>query len=190
MESNETTLPDHELLARSRREPALFALLVRRYEEPFLRKAERIVRSREAAQDVVQDAFTKIYLNSARYEQVEGATFSSWAYKILINTALTAYARAKRSGLAMAPLDPEEYEALPDQAGSTDAETNLLRDALVSVFSRMPRELARVLTLQFLDGHPQEAIAEMEGLSLAAVKTRVYRAKALFRKLSTEKNIL
>src|SRR5580704_9150657 len=87
---------DEEILALSAAHPSLFALIVRKYEEAFMRKARGIVRGDEAAEDVVQEAFTKIYLNAAKFQKQEGAQFSSWAYRILINTALTHYAKKKR----------------------------------------------------------------------------------------------
>ena len=72
-------LGDAEVLARSRKEPELFALLVRRYEAALLRRARRILSSPEDAEEVVQDAFTKMYLYADKYHSQEGATFSSWA---------------------------------------------------------------------------------------------------------------
>ena len=88
--------PDEEVLAASVTHPSLFAILVRKYEEPFMRKALSIVRVREEAEDVVQEAFARIYLNAAKFKKQEGASFSSWGYRILINTALTHYQKQKR----------------------------------------------------------------------------------------------
>src|SRR3989344_3093502 len=98
---------DEEVLAASVAHPSLFALLVRKYEEPFLRKALSIVRAQEEAEDVVQEAFTKIYLNAAKFKKQEGASFSSWGYRILINTALTHYQKQKRDRTSHAELDEE-----------------------------------------------------------------------------------
>ena len=56
------TLSDIEVLARSGKNPDLFAILVRRYEAPLLRRAQMILKSREDADEAVQDAFTKMYL--------------------------------------------------------------------------------------------------------------------------------
>jgi len=63
---------DEELLKVSLSHPSLFALLVRKYQEPFLRKAQGIVREREEAEDIVQEAFTKIYLNAGKFKKQEG----------------------------------------------------------------------------------------------------------------------
>ena len=173
---------DEEVLAASVRTPSLFALLVRKYEAPFLRKAISIVREQEAAEDVVQEAFTKIYLNAKKFKTVEGAQFSSWGYRILINTALTHYARAKRRGAAEFGLDEEIWALIPDK-NLKQFEKKELMDTVASVLVRMPAPMARALNLFFIEGKTQEEIAKQEGLSVGAVKTRVHRAKAEFKKV-------
>ncbi len=173
---------DEEILAASIAHPSLFALLVRKYEEPFLRKAQGIVREREAAEDVVQEAFTKIYLNAAKFKKQEGAQFSSWGYRILINTALTHYARRKRRGGAEVGLDEEIWALIPDK-NLKQFEKRELQDLVASVLSRMPSSFARALSAFFIEGQTQEEIAQAEGLSVGAVKTRVHRAKAEFKRI-------
>lgn len=174
--------PDEELLALSVAHPSLFACLVRKYEEPFMRKALSIVREREAAEDVVQEAFTKIYLHAGKFKKQEGASFSSWGYRILINTALTHYAKAKRLRGHTAELDEEIWALVPDKQ-LRQFEKKELADLVASVLTRMPRPFARALSAFFIDGKSQEEIAKEEGLSVGAIKTRVHRAKKEFRKI-------
>src|SRR3989344_9132820 len=107
-------LTDAEILGRSQREPALFAILVRRYEAPLLRRARTILADPEEAKEAVQDAFTKMYLYADRYRAQEGATFSSWAYTILNRVAFTRYQARKRRRENRVELEPEHYESLPD----------------------------------------------------------------------------
>jgi RNA polymerase sigma-70 factor, ECF subfamily len=108
------TLTDAEVLARSQAEPELFAILVRRYEAALLRRAKAVVFSPEDAEEVVQDAFTKMYLYADKYHAQEGATFSSWAYTILNRVAYTKYKMRSIERGRRAELEPEHYEALPD----------------------------------------------------------------------------
>lgn len=173
-------MSDEEVLARSVVQPSLFALLVRKYEEPFLRKAMSIVREREEAEDIVQEAFTKIYLNASKFQKQEGASFSSWGYRIVVNTALTHYAKRKRRGEATVELDDEIWALIPDK-NLRQFERKELEDLVASVLTRMPEPLARALTSFFLEGKPQEQIAEEEGMSVGAIKTRVHRAKREFK---------
>ena len=173
---------DEELLAASLKHPSLYAILVRKYEEPFMRKAMSIVRGREEAQDIVQEAFTKIYLGAPRFKKQEGASFSSWGYRILINTALTHYAQAKRRGERTAVLDEEIWALIPDK-NLRQFEKKEFTDEVVSVLSRMSPVFAKALSAFFIEGKSQEEIAEAEGVSVGAIKTRVHRAKAEFRKV-------
>jgi RNA polymerase sigma-70 factor (ECF subfamily) len=173
---------DEEILALSVSQPSFFALLVRKYEEPFMRKARGIVKEEEDAEDVVQEAFTKIYMNAKRFRVVEGAQFSSWAYRILINTALTHYARRKRKSGGEVALDEEIWALIPDR-NLRQFEKKELIDLVASVLARMPVPMARALSAFFIDGKSQEEIAEEEGLSVGAIKTRVHRAKKEFKRI-------
>ena len=173
---------DEEILALSLKHPSLFALLVRKYEAPFMRKAMSIVRGREEAEDIVQETLTKIYMAAAKFKKQEGASFSSWGYRILINTSLTHYARAKRRGERTVELDEEIWALIPDK-NLRQFEKKELTDEVVSVLSRMSPVFAKALSAFFIEGKSQEEIAKAEGVSVGAIKTRVHRAKQEFRKV-------
>ena len=181
-ETETSEMSDEALLAASLRHPHLFAQLVRKYEAPFLRKAESVVHDSLQAQDIVQEAFTKIYLNAGKFQPQEGAQFSSWAWRILINTALTHYMKLKRQGQTGVQLDEEIWAIIPDR-DLRQFEKKELSDLVASVLSRMSPLFAGALSLFFMDGLSQEEIAEREGVSVGAIKTRVHRAKAEFRKI-------
>jgi RNA polymerase sigma-70 factor (ECF subfamily) len=177
------TLSDAEVLARSRQEPELFAILVRRYEAALLRRARAILWSPEDAEEVVQDAFTKMYLYADKYKPQEGASFSSWMYTILNRVAYTKYAVRRKESGRTAELEPEHYESLPDFL-----EDLSIRDEVVGALAKIPETAARILRLQFIEGKTQEEIAEAENLSVPAVKTRVHRAKKLFKQAYDEQH--
>lgn len=173
---------DEEVLAASVSRPSLFAILVRKYEEPFLRKAQGILHDAQDAEDVVQEAFVKIYLNAAKFKVVEGAQFSSWGYRILINTALTHYMKKKREKGMRADIEPEILELIPDK-DLKQFEKKEFIDEVASVLTRMPPMFAQVLNAFFIEGKSQEEIAATEGVTIGAIKTRVHRAKAEFRRV-------
>ncbi len=183
-QENIEELADEVLLLRSLDHPSLFAILVKRYQDAFIRKAESVVRSREEAEDIVQETFTKIYFNARRFQPVPGATFKSWGYKILMNTTFTHYQKLKRKGALHVELEPEFYETLPDPANYSHEDS--MRDYVASFLSRMPSQLAKPLRMHFIDEYSQKEIAEMEGSTVSAVKTKIYRAKREFQKLLDE----
>lgn len=181
------TLSDVELLARSQQNSEWFRYLVRRYEAPFLRRAKTIVHNAEDAEEVVQDAFTKMYLYANRYTEQPGATFSSWAYTILNRVAYTRYRhKIKERGKRQA-LEPEHLESLPD-ARAEFLEDLSIRNEVLAALAVLPETAARLLRLQFIDGKSQEEIAAFENLSVPAVKTRIHRAKKLFKKAYDEQH--
>jgi len=181
VESGPLDQSDEEILFASLSRPSLFAHIVDKYEDAFMRKAVRILYSPEESEDAVQEAFTKIYMYAPRFKVQEGAQFSSWAYKILINTCLTKYQKKKKEGSVRAELDPEFYEMLPDTGNVV--EQRELRDEIASVLVRMPESFARALTSHFIEGKPHEEQAGIEGVSESAIKTRVHRAKLQFKKI-------
>jgi len=182
-DSEERSLKDYtdeELLSLSIKRPQFFEEIVDRYQDAFLRKVESILHHREISEEVVQEAFAKIYQYADRYEVYDNASFKSWAYKIVINTALTQYQKNKKLRERTAQLDPEYYEMLPDLS-MRSFENAEVRDYVISIMSRIPEHLASVLDLHFVKGLSQQEIAEKQGESVGAVKTRVHRAKKVFR---------
>jgi len=171
-------LTDEALLARSISRPWEFDILVKRYEDAFLRKALSIVYSQEDAEEIVLDTFTKIYVNAARYVPTEGATFRSWAYRILINTAITVYNKKRRDNERFTNLHPD-YEGL---IGDTDSETvSLTKDAVDRMLEKLPEHFAVVLRFHYIERWPQQEIASELGDSVVSVKVRIHRAKLALR---------
>lgn len=175
---------DEEVLRASQANPEAFRILVRRYEAPFLRKAKSILRSPEDAEEVVQDAFTRIYVYADKYQPTQGASFSSWGYTILTRLAYTRYTKLAHGRQRNVEMETETYERIPDTADFVEELS--IKDEVVVALAQLPETMARVLRLQFIEGKTQEEIAELEGSTVSAVKTRVHRAKKLFKKAYDE----
>ena len=86
-----------------------------------------------------------------------------------------------------AELEPEHYESLPD-AKAEFLEDLSIRNEVISALAKLPEAAAKILRLQFIEGKTQEEIAESEQLSIPAVKTRVHRAKKLFKQTYDEQH--
>jgi RNA polymerase sigma-70 factor (ECF subfamily) len=170
---------DEEVLAASRKLPDAFGILIDRYEAAFLRRAQHILYSREDAEEVVQDTFTRIYLYADRYEAQEGAQFTSWAYTILTRLCFTRYQKLKKERGRVLDMEPETFERLPDPEEFLHDLS--IKHEVLNALSRLPESFSRVLSLQFLEGKSQEEIAALEELTVPAVKTRVFRAKKLLK---------
>lgn len=181
---------DEEILALSLVSPRYFEVLVERYEEPLLRKARVVLRNPEEAEDVVQETFTKVYLSGHRFKEMEGASFKSWIYKILMNTSFTKYQNLKKERGRRAEIDEEIYAMLPDKEGSSFEEKLSARDEVIRVLIELPEHFSKLLNSYYLEGKSQKEIAKEEGDSIGAIKTRMHRAKKAFREVSDKLSVL
>ncbi len=181
-------LKDEEILAASLEQPTLFKILVTRYQEAFIRKALGIVRQQEEAEDIVQETFVKIYFNGKKFKKMDGIEFKSWAYRILVNTAISRYRKISKKWQAESN-DPLDLETASDSALSTEniileSENKSLTAELVS---RLPKPLARLVSLYYIEDKPYKEIAEQEGITMAALKMKLFRAKKFLRSIAEEK---
>jgi len=88
-------LSDEIVLNRVQNEPWLFVALIDRYQDLFLSEIDLLVPDKDEAKDVVRETFGRIYMNAHRFETFAYATFSAWAYSILMSTA-RAHSHARR----------------------------------------------------------------------------------------------
>ncbi|MBU3925611.1 sigma-70 family RNA polymerase sigma factor, partial [Patescibacteria group bacterium] len=176
-------MKDEKILAISLKNPSFFGVLVDRYQEAFLRAASKIVNHREESQDIVQEAFVKIYKNGDRFKEQEGGSFKSWAYKIVINTALTHYRKLKLIQKSVEYFDSAFYDISADDESFFNADMKIL---VARTLQEMPKQLQRVLAKYYLEDKSQKDIASEENISVTAVKMRLFRAKKIFKKIIEE----
>jgi len=179
-------LSDEAVLSLSIKKPSAFGLLFDRYQAQFLSRAQMVVKSRDRAEDVVQETFVRIYRFAPRFDPASG-NFRSWALTILMNVARTHYQKAARDKGHTATLDPEHYESLEDTSvHRKEGDEAYAQEVVQKALAKAPEDVREVLTLAFIDGLPHAEIGERLGISAAAVKTRVHRAKAVLRDLLSE----
>lgn len=181
---NSSQLADEDILRMSGAEPWRFSVLLDRYQDAFMRKAMSIIHNSEDAEEIVQDTFTKIYLHASSFSPVDGAKFSSWAYRILMNTAFTAYQKRIKQGARFQNIDPEFEQFVADKSASV-AQTEV-QDGVERILARLPGHFASVLRLHYIERWSHQDIANTTGEAVGTVKARIHRAKAAFRKESTE----
>lgn len=173
------TLADEDILARSQANPVLFALLVERYQNALFRYALGIVKNADDAEEVVQSAFTKMYLHAGTFTKQEGASFKSWAYRITFTSAISQYRKQKRLWERETALEPEHYENLGDEDGTmsrTDA-----RLAVDKLLGTLPEDMVRILKKFYMEDKSYEDIALEEGIPLTTLKMRLFRARKLLK---------
>jgi RNA polymerase sigma factor (sigma-70 family) len=125
----------------------------------------------------------RIYTAAKRFKTQEGASFSSWAYTILVNQCYTAYRKKQRTDAVSLDLEPEFAEIIPDRRGIQAFEDKLSADHVMRLLSKLPVILRRAVQAHFIDGLPQKQIAEQEGVSHGVIRQRIHRAKRELRKI-------
>ena len=170
---------DEELVLKSLNNPRLFELFVEKYQDTFFRTANRILKDKEETDDVVQDAFVKIYYNVKKFQKRPGIKFKSWAFKILINCVFTRYKKAKKRKGQAEFLD----EVLYFEGGNFDSgfEMKEKRDEIESILARMPEDFGELIKKHYLEDRPYAEIASERGMSIPALKMKLFRARKKFK---------
>lgn len=182
MNDQKPELKDEEVFFASLEDPAHFAVLVERYQKPFLRLAYGVVRSREESEDIVQEAFCDMYRNAHLFKKQEGATFKSWAYRVVLNKAISHYRKLKKERERFTALEPAHYENL-----GVEEQLSKAVDEKISVeyfLANLPDDLARVIRAYYLEDRSYADIAAEESISLSTLKMRLFRAKRILRELA------
>jgi RNA polymerase sigma-70 factor (ECF subfamily) len=148
----------------------LFAVLVSRYSERYVRYATQMLGSREDAEEALQDAFVRAYRSLKNCEEPE--RFGAWLFQILINRARTAGARRGRRERTFVRDDI----ALMTAASEHPADQSDLREEIYRALDLLDAEQREAFLLKHVEGLSYEEISEMTGAGVSALKMRVKRA--------------
>lgn len=164
-----------------------FSVLVRQYHNNIYRLAFKITQNHEDAEDSLQEALLKAYCNLNSFQG--GSRFYTWLVRITMNEALMKL-RKRRSDRQLsldevvapgvenpAPHDFEDKRANPEAQYAEVELQEALSDALQSVSPR----LSNAFVLRNVEDYSVSETAERLGLSVAAVKSRLVRARGRLR---------
>ena len=176
-------LSDEEVVRRViEGEPALFEILMRRYNRRLFRVTRSIITNDLEAEDIVQDAYVRAY---EHLNQFEGrARFSTWLTKIAI---YEAYARVRRTDYKKVDsISLLEGEGLDVKSKGRDPEQQTydgeLKMVLEKAFDALPDDYRSVFMLREIEGLSTAEAAECLEISEENVKTRLHRARALLQR--------
>ena len=151
--------------------------LVQIYQVRAVRAAYAILGNRHAAEDVVADAFVKVYEHIEQYDRRR--PFAPWFYRIVVNDALKAARKASRS----APFDEELSEDLADSAPGPEDNALLseMRYMVLSAIYSLPPQQRAALVLRYYLDMDEAAMAQTLGCPVGTVKWRLYSARQKLR---------
>ena len=150
-----------------------FEALFRQHQCEVYRWILRVVRDRATAEDLTIETFWRMYRAHARFDAAKG-NCTAWLRRIATNAALDHLRRTRRE--LPLPDDP------PDASKAPAAERSELRRTILSAMNRLSPRLRVAVLLALVEEEPYDSIAEALGISLSAVKVRVFRGVRILRK--------
>jgi RNA polymerase sigma factor (sigma-70 family) len=159
--------------------PAPLALLLENH-RAFLRYLERRVGDRALAEDILQDAFTKVMGRPDQAPADEGVV--PWFYRLLRNAAIDQFRRRGAANRAVEAL-ARELETHAEPEPEMEAQICACVTRLAETLKQEYAEALRVIDVQ---GTPVKTFAEQRGLSANNAGVRVFRAREALKKRVTE----
>jgi len=168
-----------------------FEELARRYQRPIAAYVYRMVGDYDAALDLTQEVFIKVYNSLTRYRPE--FKFSTWIYKIAHNSAvdhLRRYGTREQSLVVefegeVRELPLESRRLSPEQ----ESERRERREEIEEVVRRLPAAYRELVLLRHSRDMSYDEIAEVTGLPLGTVKNRLFRAREVMRRQFVERGI-
>jgi RNA polymerase sigma-70 factor (ECF subfamily) len=157
-----------------------FREIVDRYQNKVFSIIYGILRSRNDAEDISQQVFTKIYFSIGKFDF--RSSLLTWIYKITVNECYD-YLRKKKVRKLVYESDVSEDEARRirhTEAMESDrpADDNLARrDLIVKLLEKVSEEDRRLLMLKEVEGHSVEELAELTGMNENTIKVKLFRAR-------------
>jgi len=160
-----------------------FNEIVALYQDYLFALVVRVVNDRDSAADAVQEAFFSCYRNLSRFR---GDSFRSWLTRIALNAATDVLRYRKRR-----PADPfpewEDDSWQPPAGEEASPERQAMRRNTSRVLSAALAEITddqrTAIVLYDVEGYDYQEIADMTGVSLGTVKSRIHRGRLALREL-------
>jgi RNA polymerase sigma-70 factor, ECF subfamily len=173
---NRDTLPDLDLMRRVQEgEMVSYNTLVNRYKDRLFNVLYRMLSSEDEANDLLQETFLRVWQHKMSYDF--RFAFSTWIYTIALNLARNELRRRKKIKF----LDIFDFaDKLAAKEEKKDTSANL-KTLLEAEMKRLPEKYKTAFLLRDVDNLSYEEIAQVLGVPLGTVKSRVNRARAILR---------
>ncbi len=164
-----------------------FEALLSAYEKGVYNLAYRLVSDREDAMDIVQEVFLKAFQALPRFRG--DSRFSTWLHRVCVNACLDFLRKKQRTQTYSLdePLkagDPSTTREVRDDGVATEdaVETKSLSDEVLGALSRVDEAHRTIVILADVRGYSYQETADILGLSIGTVKSRLHRARNALRK--------
>ncbi|HEY5749082.1 MAG TPA: sigma-70 family RNA polymerase sigma factor [Chryseolinea sp.] len=168
----------YDLFERCKRgEPKAQRMLYDLFKGKLMGLCRRYTRDREQAQDVLQDAFVKIFTNLNQLASPE--KLEAWMKATVVHTAINQYHRAKKHDMIFAPATENETQEGADLYTNVQ---NFSDEYLLTLINELPDGCRMVFNLFAIEGYSHAEIAEMLQVSEGTSRSQFHHAKQLLKK--------
>lgn len=154
-----------------------FRLLMQRHSRPMLILAQRVTGNEHDADEIVQEAFLKVWRLAEKWKSDGAASFSTWFYRIVLNACLDRKRRAP-----MAPLDEAGDPADPALLAWQQAEVTERRKYLLEALEDLPERQKSAICLCYFGEITAQEAAKIMQMSLSALEALLLRGRRSLRK--------
>lgn len=183
--SHSDEISNSELVRKSQLgDKAAFEQLVIRHQDLVFSLAYKLTGNREMANDVAQEAFIRAW---KAIEKFRGdSTFSTWIYRITVNTAWTLRKKAKKHNTLN--IDDTYEPIVIDEKKDPElvAINSDLSSVLINALDKIPIEQRIIVELKNIEGRSHKEIADYLDISVTAAKVRLHRAHQKLRQILEE----
>lgn len=155
-----------------------FAEIVDRYKDSLVNYLTHLVRSRDRAEEVAQDAFVRLYRNAAKYKQQE--RLGPYLFRIATNLIVTEIRREKRWSLLLPRLNASTRQSEP--APDTNLLTTEIQKQVSAAIEQLPMQYRAPLVLFEIEEWSYDDIAKALDIPCGTVKSRISRARDMLRR--------
>ncbi len=164
-----------------------FEALFARYHEPIRRHVRRVVRDPATAEDLTQEVFERVWTRAGQWNG--RGTFQAWLFRVATNLALNqlrSQRRRPQEPLLRREVEPADTAGKPPEAWLVDpaavdpseaAERGVDRDRVRQLLTGLPEDKRRVLELVHIADMDLATVAEVLGIPVGTVKSRLYYAR-------------
>ena len=177
------------LIKKARRgDGRAFSMLIENHERFVFNVVYRITGNAEDARDVSQEAFIKAFKNFESYD--ESSAFSTWLYRIAVNTAIDYIRKRKKEN----SISFEDYIVdEKNQKGDSGIEEKVISKEgvknIISAVNMLDDEFKTVIVLRDMEGMDYKEISDITGLPLGTVKSRLSRGRGKLRQMIEKFNL-
>ena len=179
-----------ELIYRAKMgDVAAFEELISGYEKKVYNTVYRFLENTEDARDITQEIFLKIYTSLKNFK--EGSSFSTWLYRIAVNTCIDFCRKKKEDALPITDemdgsgMGQGEHSKMPEDV----MENKELKKALNDAIKSLPEDLRMCVVLRDIQGFSYVEISEILKCPTGTIKSRINRGRRVLRQILKDREL-